>query len=241
MPLNVFPSMTKPPLAGSRAPRWRFESLPVRRPCPHSAASTTRSSVCDGFTFSQPAPRRPASYGASSDFTMTPSWPRASASSRNACAAAASSVSRRGTTSAARKSRVERGEPLARRAVDQILAVEVEAVEEERGERRARDRGAPSSRSGSSSPGTAPAGRRRGARSPRRRARSRRRRAREATATISGTRSVMSARLRVKIAHVVSDAMRLDARAVELPLDVGAVRRARARPGCRPPSARASG
>ena len=61
MPLNVLPSMTKPPVAGSRAPRWMFDSLPVRRPEPHSTASTTRSSVCTGLTLSQPAPRRPAS------------------------------------------------------------------------------------------------------------------------------------------------------------------------------------
>ena len=83
-PLNVFPSITKPPLAGSRAPRCRFESQPSRRPLPHSAASTTRSSVCARFTLSQLAPRRPASYGASSDFAMSPSCPRASASARNA-------------------------------------------------------------------------------------------------------------------------------------------------------------
>ena len=64
MPLNVLPSMTNPPVAGSRAPRWMLDSLPVRRPEPHSTASTTRSRVCTGLTFSQPAPRRPASYGA---------------------------------------------------------------------------------------------------------------------------------------------------------------------------------
>ena len=42
------------PVAGTR------KSFPVRRPCPHSAARTTRSRVCTGFTFSQAAPRRPA-------------------------------------------------------------------------------------------------------------------------------------------------------------------------------------
>ena len=45
MPLNVLPSMTKPPSSGSRAPRCRLLSQPCRRPWPHSAASTTRSSV----------------------------------------------------------------------------------------------------------------------------------------------------------------------------------------------------
>ena len=60
-PLNVLPSITKPAPDGSRAPRCRLLSQPRRRPWPHSAASTTRSSVWRGLTFSQPAPRRPAS------------------------------------------------------------------------------------------------------------------------------------------------------------------------------------
>jgi hypothetical protein len=83
MPLKVLPSMTQPlgenAPSGSRAPRCRFDSHPFLRPLPHSAASTTRSSVCARFTLSQLAPRRPASYGASSAFAITPSWPRASA------------------------------------------------------------------------------------------------------------------------------------------------------------------
>ncbi|OEV18134.1 hypothetical protein AN221_23560 [Streptomyces nanshensis] len=58
-PLKVLPSIAKVP-SGRRAPRWRLESLPVRRPLPHSAASTTRSRVCTGLTFSQEAPLRPA-------------------------------------------------------------------------------------------------------------------------------------------------------------------------------------
>ena len=73
----------------------------ARAPTPRRAR---RGRACaTGLTLSQPAPRRPASYGASSDLTITPSCPRASASSRNACAASASSVSRRGTTSSARQ------------------------------------------------------------------------------------------------------------------------------------------
>ena len=51
----------EPAARGSRAPRWRLLSQPRRRPWPHSAASTTRSSVWARFTFSQPAPRLPAS------------------------------------------------------------------------------------------------------------------------------------------------------------------------------------
>ena len=48
------------PAAGSRAPRWRFESRPWRRPWPHSAPRTTRSYVRTGLTFRQALPRRPA-------------------------------------------------------------------------------------------------------------------------------------------------------------------------------------
>ena len=63
MPLKVLPSMTKPPCR-VRAPRWMFDSVPWRRPLPHSAASTTRSRVWRGLTFTQAEPRRPASQGA---------------------------------------------------------------------------------------------------------------------------------------------------------------------------------
>ena len=82
IPLKVLPSITNSPVAGSRAPRWMLLSQPSRRPLPHSAASTTRSSVCAGFTLSQraAAAARPRS-GASSDFAITPSCPAASAAS----------------------------------------------------------------------------------------------------------------------------------------------------------------
>src|SRR3954467_6655257 len=55
-PLNVLPSITNS--SSRRAPRWRFESHPRRRPWPHSTASTTRSSVWRGLAFSHPAPDR---------------------------------------------------------------------------------------------------------------------------------------------------------------------------------------
>ena len=58
-PLNVLPSMTKPPRSPSRAPRCRLLSVPVRRPLPHSAARMTRSSVCACYL----QPRRAATPG----------------------------------------------------------------------------------------------------------------------------------------------------------------------------------
>ena len=82
-PLNVLPSMTMSPVAGSRAPRCRLDSQPWRRPWPHSAASTTRSRVCLGLTLIQSLPRRPAPYGASTALTTTPSCPRCTASAKN--------------------------------------------------------------------------------------------------------------------------------------------------------------
>ena len=48
--------MTGSPPSGSRAPRWMFDSFPVRRPYPHSAPSTTRSRVCTGLTFCHALP-----------------------------------------------------------------------------------------------------------------------------------------------------------------------------------------
>ena len=67
---------------------------PARRPLPHSTASTTRSRVCRGLTLTQPAPRRPASYGASRDLTTTPSWPAATTSANSRRASSGSAVTR---------------------------------------------------------------------------------------------------------------------------------------------------
>src|SRR5947208_17153639 len=72
-PLNVLPSITKPPVSGSRAPRCRLESLPCRRPWPHSAARTTRSSVLACFTFIQFPPLLPASYAPPRALAISPS------------------------------------------------------------------------------------------------------------------------------------------------------------------------
>ena len=133
-PLNVFPSMQKLP-SGSRAPRCRFDSQPRRRPWPHSAARTTRSSVWRGFTLSHAPPRPPAAYGSVSAFTITPSCPRASASSRNAAASAPVSTTARGTRIGSGTSGLEHGEALVGGPVEQVGAVGVKDVEEERGER----------------------------------------------------------------------------------------------------------
>ena len=61
--------------------------------------------MCTGLTFSHPAPRRPAAYGASSAFTTTPSCPAASAASNSRAASSASSATARGTRSSARRPR----------------------------------------------------------------------------------------------------------------------------------------
>ena len=98
-PLKHFPTIRKPPPAGSRAPRWRFESEPRRRPCPHSAPSTTRSYVRTGLTLRHALPRRPAAYGDVASFTTTPSWPASSDSSRTRRPSSASDVRTRGTVS----------------------------------------------------------------------------------------------------------------------------------------------
>ena len=60
MPLKVLPSMTQPPRRRDRARRGAgWTASRCRRPWPHSAASTTRSSVCARLTLSQLAPRPP--------------------------------------------------------------------------------------------------------------------------------------------------------------------------------------
>ena len=55
--------------------------------------------MCRGLTLIHPAPRRPAAYGVSSDLITTPSWPRATASPKNSDASAAEAVTSRGISS----------------------------------------------------------------------------------------------------------------------------------------------
>ena len=121
MPLNVLPSITNPPVRVARRRGGCWTAAPRRRPLPHSTASTTRSRVCRGLTFTQPDPRRPASYGAASDFTTTPSWPSADASRRRTPARRRrTSVTIRGTWSASGSVLGQHGEPLARGLVEQV-------------------------------------------------------------------------------------------------------------------------
>ena len=153
IPLNVLPSITNPP-SGSRAPRWMLESQPLRRPEPHSTASTTRSRVCTGFTLTHADPRRPAAYGEAGSLTTTPSWPASSARSTNASAGPGVSRDQPGGAVCLRDQRVEGGEPLGHGPVEQVVAVEVEQVEEVRRHVRRRR----PSRCATRSPGTAAAG-----------------------------------------------------------------------------------
>ncbi len=50
-----------------------------------------------GLTLTQPLPRRPAAYGDAPSLMTTPSWPAATRSSKNCCAATGSVVTSRGT------------------------------------------------------------------------------------------------------------------------------------------------
>ena len=120
--------MTKPPLAGSRAPRWMLDSLPLRLPEPHSTASTTRSSVRTGLTFASSRrggrPRRARS---------AISRPRP----RSRAASARRTPAPRGVAVTMRSTRFADGTILERRAtlrvrpVEQIDAVDVQHIEEE--------------------------------------------------------------------------------------------------------------
>ena len=179
--------------------------------------------MCTGLTLSQPAPRRPASYGAVSDLTTTPSCPRASASSRNASRLrGVAGDEPRHAQAPAGSDRLDCGQPLARRQV-------------ERGRRPSRCRTSKKNgvsgtlvRSVSTSPRLAarlavswngrgrPSGRSAIASPSRMTERSGSART---ASTISGIRSPTSSRVRVNTATSSPLAVHLDAHAVELPLD----------------------
>ena len=114
-------------------------SQPWRRPEPHSTASTTRSSVRAAFTLSHDDPRLPAAYGRVARLghhAFVPLRQRAARETR-----AASSGRRRHDVrdhQRRRDQRRQRVEALALRPVEQVVAVGVQHVEEERCQRQLR-------------------------------------------------------------------------------------------------------
>ena len=98
--------------------------------------------MCRGLTFSQPAPRRPASYGASSDFDhhalVAPAPPRPPATS--AATVGVGGDHPRHPQRLGHRGRQHRG-PLGGRPVEHVLAVGVQDVEEVRRQRGRRPRG----------------------------------------------------------------------------------------------------
>ena len=234
MPLNVLPSITKRSgSSSSRAPRWMLERVPRRRPEPHSTASTTRSRVWTGLTFTQAAPRRPAAYGASAALTTTPSCPSDRTWSANARAASGSVPRHRGTrcssgtsaSSAAQRSvagRSSRSRP-SRCSTSKkygVTAVMPSALDAVRAAVSWNGRGRPAASSASASPSSTSSSAAKD----------------RTTSTTSGSRWVMSSRLRVAIEHLVAAAVHLDPDAVELGVDrQGAVHlgQRRVQVGCR--------
>ena len=188
--------------------------------------------MCTGLTFSHAAPRRPAAYGASSAFTITPSWParergverrrppsrvvgddardpqrgrarRASSAAARSCSGASS----RSSPSRWRRSKKNGVSGISRAALDVASRAEARRGDLERPR-----------------PAVVVA-----ARSPRRRARAARAgSARAASHHLGHARGHVVERAR-EDRDVVAVAVDLDARAVELPLDRGAGRSARAR------------
>ena len=195
-PLKVLPTITKPPPSGSRAPRWRLDSQPRRRPWPHSAASTTRSKVCTGLTLRHALPRRPASYGLASVLHHHPLVAGGQGGLHEGRGLAGVGGDQPGHGEPAGHL-VERA-PAARAAARsmQVAAVDVQHVEEEGPQRQlvaGRDR---RGRSGSWCPGRPRAGRRaRPSTSPSSTSSSAG--SARTTSTTSGSRAVTSLRLRV--------------------------------------------
>ena len=84
-----------------------------------------------GFSFIHALPRRPATYGEDASLTTIPSWPAASASASMRSPSAGSVVSTLGMTSGSAIARQPRCALLERR-VEQVVAVDVQEVEEKR-------------------------------------------------------------------------------------------------------------
>ena len=152
-----------------------------------------------GLILRHAPPRRPASYGASSAFTITPSWPAPTAWSRKAAASAGSAVTIDGSRAAGRHDRCEQLAPDGQRFVDDRRATGVQDVEEVRRQpvpTAGRCIGTEVAHRVLEPPGQAVLGRRR---APRRRARGRHPAARPRAPATAPRRSVISLRLRVKM------------------------------------------
>ena len=87
-----------------------------------------------GFTFRHAPPRRPASYGDDSAFTITPSCPAASAASRNAAGNLGIVGADRRDDALAGDGR-QRVDAHVERLIEQVAVVEAQTVEEERAQR----------------------------------------------------------------------------------------------------------
>ena len=215
MPLKVLPSITnRSGSVSSRAPRWMLDSRPRRRPEPHSTASTTRSRVCTGLTFTQAEPRRPAAYGAVAVFdhdalvTVGEHLLRERARGLGIGASPArhpvlarapvpSSAAQRSVAGRSSRSRPSRCSTSKKYGVTAVIPSADEAVREAVSWN---GRGRPASSSAIASPSitSSVAGSAR------------------TTSTTSGSRWVMSSRLRVAISDLVTPAVDLDPDAVEL-------------------------
>ena len=195
IPLNVLPTITNP--SSPRAPRWRLDSQPWRRPWPHSAARTTRSNVCTGLTLRHAPPRRPAAYGDERSLTITPSRPRADGVVHERGRLVGVGGDDRGQAERRRHQLVEHVSARRQRLVDEGVAAGVDARRRSRPPARRRDPPRPGRRSRPSCPGTVAA--RPSSVSPATSpSRTRSPPGRPATsATTPGRRSVISLRLRV--------------------------------------------
>ena len=137
MPLNVLPSMTKPPVAGSRAPRWMLESLPR---APPGAPLDGEHDQIEGVHRLDLEPARAAPAGLVRRGQRLGHHPFVAGGQRARRETAAprrrSTVIRRSTRCCGRHdARRARRRRSAGRRVEQVDAVEVQHVEEEHRQR----------------------------------------------------------------------------------------------------------
>src|SRR5215210_6303515 len=128
-PLKVLPSIAQP--SPSRAPRCRLDRYPRRRPWPHSAASTTRSSVWTGLTFSHAAAGRVGGLERLDHHALVAGGERRVERALRGLRVGRDEM----RDPALGRERAEGGGALGQRRVEQVGAVEGEHVEEEHAER----------------------------------------------------------------------------------------------------------